>query len=225
MTAATSPPEKYQAIYDLLVETYGEPEWQRRQPPVSQLVNTILSQQTSSANRQQAFDRLRERFPDWETVIDAPLAQVREAIHPAGLSNQKAPRIQNALRYVRHERGELNLDFLADLPVDEAKEWLTEIKGVGPKTAAIILLFTFGRPAFPVDTHVHRVARRLGLIGPKVSAAKAHRILEEIVPPDHYYPFHKNLIQHGRDVCQARTPKCHICPLQEYCDYYQRNVA
>ena len=225
MTAATLQPDKYEAIYDLLVETYGEPERRRQQPPVSQLVNTILSQQTSSANRQQAFERLRRRFPEWEAVIDAPLEEIREAIRPAGLSNQKAPRIQNALRYIRRERGELNLDFLADLPVDEAKAWLTEIKGVGPKTAAIILLFTFGRPAFPVDTHVHRVTGRLGLIGPKVSAAKAHEHLEALVPSDQYYPFHKNLIQHGREICQARTPKCHICPLQVCCDYYQRNIA
>lgn len=225
MSAATSQSEKVEAIYRRLVETYGEPEWCRRQEPVAQLVNTILSQQTTSANRQQAFDRLRDRFPDWDMLMEAPLDEVREAIRPAGLANQKAPRIQNALHYIRHERGELNLDFLADLPVDQAKAWLTEIKGVGPKTAAIILLFTFGRPAFPVDTHVHRVTKRLGLIGPKVSAAKAHEVLEAIVPPDKYYPFHKNLIQHGREVCRARTPRCHICPLQEYCDYYQRNVA
>ena len=134
MSPATPQPDRYEAIYELLVESYGEPEWYRRQPPVAQLVNTILSQQTTSANRQQAFDRLRERFPTWEAVMDAPLADVRAAIRPAGLSNQKAPRIQNALRYVWRERGELNLEFLADLPVAEAKAWLTEIKGVGPKT-------------------------------------------------------------------------------------------
>ena len=121
MSAATPLPEKYETIYDLLVETYGEPEWRRSQPPVSQLVNTILSQQTTSANRQRAFERLRTRFPEWEMVIDAPLDEVRDVIRPAGLSNQKAPRIQNALRYVQRERGELKLDFLADLPVDEAR--------------------------------------------------------------------------------------------------------
>lgn len=225
MTAATSQPDKYDAVYNLLVEAYGEPEWHRRQEPVAQLINTILSQQTTSANRQQAFDRLRERFPDWEAVMNAPLDEVREAIRPAGLANQKAPRIQNALRYIQRERGELNLDFLADLPVEEARAWLTEIKGVGPKTAAILLLFTFHLPAFPVDTHVHRITKRLGLIGPKTSAAQAHKLLEEIVPEEDYYPFHINLIQHGREVCQARTPKCHICPLQACCTYYQRNVS
>lgn len=215
--------EKYREIYELLVETYGEPQRRRYQPPVDQLVNTILSQQTTSANRQQAFDRLKERFADWEAVMDAPLEEVREAIRPGGLANQKAPRIQNALRYIMRERGELTLDFLADCTVSEAKEWLTEIKGVGPKTASIILLFTFGLPAFPVDTHVHRVSGRLGLIGPKVTADKAHDILENIVEPDEYYPFHINLIRHGREICKARTPRCHICPLQDHCDYYQRD--
>ncbi|MDX1688948.1 MAG: endonuclease III [Candidatus Promineifilaceae bacterium] len=216
--------EKYEAVYDLLVETYGEPQQRerQRQPPVDQLVNTILSQQTTSANRERAFSRLKERFPDWEAVMEAPLEEVVEAIRPAGLANQKAPRIQNALRHVMRERGELTLDFLAERPVDEAKAWLTEIKGVGPKTAAIILLFTFNRPAFPVDTHVHRVSQRLGLIGENVSAAKAHDVLEELVDPEAYYPFHINLIRHGREICQARTPKCAVCPLQEHCDYYQR---
>ncbi|HSM55843.1 MAG TPA: endonuclease III [Candidatus Sulfomarinibacteraceae bacterium] len=216
---------KYREIYELLVETYGEPQRRRYQPPVDQLVNTILSQQTTSANREQAFQRLKERFAEWEAVMDAPLEEVREAIRPAGLANQKAPRIQNALRYIMRERGELSLDFLADCTVSEAKAWLTEIKGVGPKTASIILLFTFGLPAFPVDTHVHRVSGRLGLIGPKVTADKAHDILENIVEPDEYYPFHINLIRHGREICKARTPRCHICPLQDHCDYYQRNRA
>lgn len=221
--AAKNVKETYRAVYDLLVETYGEPQWQRHQEPVAQLVNTILSQNTNSKNRQTAFDRLQDRFPDWHAVMDAPVEEVKEAIRPAGLSNQKAPRIQNALRYIERERGELALDFLADRPVDEAKEWLTAIKGVGPKTASIILLFTFNQSAFPVDTHVHRVSKRLGLIGPKVTADKAHKILENIVDPDDYYAFHINLIRHGREICQSRQPKCHICPLQEWCDYYQRN--
>jgi endonuclease-3 len=156
--------------------------------------------------------------------MEAPLPDVREAIHPAGLSSQKAPRIQNALRYVLRERGELSLDFLAEWPVDEAKAWLREIKGVGPKTASIILLFTFGLPAFPVDTHVHRVTRRLGLIDARASAEKAHDILEEVVAAEQYYPFHINLIRHGREICVARDPRCHICPLQQYCDYFQKEV-
>lgn len=212
--------QKARIVYDLLVEAYDEPQRRRRLPPVDQLVNTILSQQTNSANRQRAFNGLKERFPDWEAVMDAEVDDVREAIRPAGLANQKAPRIQNALRFIRRERGELSLDFLVDWPVDKAKRWLTEIKGVGPKTASILLLFTFGLPAFPVDTHVHRVTKRLGLIGTKVTADKAHEVLEDMIASEQYYAFHVNLIRHGREICHARGPKCQICVLQEHCDYY-----
>lgn len=213
--------KKYRKATEILAQSYGVPEWHEPYDPVSQLVNTILSQQTNSANRQQAYDRLQARFPHWETVMAAPVGEVQEAIKPAGLSNQKAPRIQNALRYIERERGELSLDFLQDMEVDDAKAWLTEIKGVGPKTAAIILLFVFHMPAFPVDTHVHRVTQRLGIIN-DVSAGKAHTLLEEIVVEDDYYPFHINLIKHGREVCMARNPRCAICPLQDLCDYYQQ---
>jgi endonuclease-3 len=153
--------------------------------------------------------------------MNAPESEIVETIRPAGLANQKGPRIQAALRYVREERGDIKLDFLADLPLDEAKTWLTAIKGIGPKTAAIILLFAFGRPAFPVDTHVHRITRRLGLIGPKVTADKAHPILENMGNPETFYPLHLNLIQHGREICLARQPKCQQCSLRPYCDFYQ----
>lgn len=213
---------KYRNVYNLLVQLYGEPQRRRYLPPVDQLVNTILSQQTTGANRERAFQALKERFASWEAVLMAPLDEVRQAILPAGLANQKAPRIQEALRFIQRERGELNIDFLATLPVHEAKAWLTQMRGVGPKTASIILLFTFGLPAFPVDTHVHRVSKRLGLIGTKVTADKAHEMLENIVEPAAYYAFHVNLIRHGREVCQAREPKCHICIVQEHCDYFQR---
>ena len=166
---------QYAHIAELLEELYGYPEWRSHLLPLDELVSTILSQSTTDSNRDLAFNRLVNRFPDWEAVRDAPVEDVVEAIRPAGLANQKAPRIQDALRFVTAERGELTLDFLADMEVEAAKAWLTQINGVGPKTAAIILLFTFGKPAFPVDTHVHRVTRRLGLIGPKTSGAGAHR--------------------------------------------------
>jgi endonuclease-3 len=168
-----------------------------------------------------AFDRLRAKYPAWEQVRDAKVEQVIEAIRPAGLANQKGPRIQEALRIITQERGELELDFLADMTVTEAKTWLSSIKGVGPKTAAIVLLFSLGRPAFPVDTHVHRVTKRLGLIGPRVSREKAHVLLEETVAPDAYYPFHLNLIQHGRRICNSRKPRCSECVLRGYCDYHR----
>ena len=143
-------------------------------------------------------------------------------------ADTKAPRIQEVLRVLRREqrpelderRGELTLDFLAGMEIDEAKKWLTSLKGVGPKTAAIVLLFSLCKPAFPVDTHVHRVTRRLGLIPEKTSREKAHVLLEELVPPELYYPFHLNLIEHGRTVCHARNPKCAECILQEHCAYF-----
>jgi endonuclease-3 len=215
--------QKYTAVHQKLIAAYGQPTWRQHLPPMDELVSTILSQSTSDINRDKGFYALKARYPDWDSVMNAPEAEVIATIRPAGLANQKGPRIQAALRHVMVERGQLNLDFLADLPLDEAKTWLTNIKGVGPKTAAIILLFAFNRPAFPVDTHVHRITRRLGLIGPKVSANKAHAILEKMGAPDTFYPLHLNLIRHGREICLARNPRCEICPLQQACDYYQAN--
>jgi len=215
--------QKYAAVYQKLVEAYGQPQWRQHLPPVDELVSTILSQSTSDVNRDKGFYALKARYPDWESVMTAPPDDVIETIRPAGLANQKGPRIQAALRTVYEARGAITLDFLADMPMAEAESWLTAIKGVGRKTAAIILLFAFNRPAFPVDTHVHRITQRLGLIGPKVSADKAHDLLAELGDPDTYYPMHLNLIRHGREVCQARQPKCDRCVLQAECAYYQKN--
>jgi endonuclease-3 len=212
---------KAQAVHQRLLEVYGQPQWRSHLDPISQVVSTIISQNTSDVNRDKAFERLRVRFASWEVLRDAPVEAIEEAIRPAGLARQKAPRIKGALQFITQERGELSLDFLKDLSVDEAKAWLTQVKGIGPKTAAIILLFSLGMPAFPVDTHVHRVTQRLGLIGPKVSAEQAHAILEDLLPADIYYSFHLNIIRHGREICHARNPKCEICPLQTLCDYYQ----
>lgn len=217
--------KKYRIIDELLIETYGRPDWRQHLPPVDELVSTILSQSTTDVNRDRAFYALRARYPDWESVINAPEEDVRDTIRSAGLANQKAPRIQNALRRIQQERGELSLDFLDELSLDEAKQWLMSIKGVGPKTAAIILLFAFGRPAFPVDTHVHRVTGRLGLISTKVTADKAHVLLENIGDAESYYAFHLNVIRHGREVCTARGPKCEVCVLKKHCDYYRVNVV
>jgi endonuclease-3 len=213
--------QKYNAVHQTLVEEYGEPTWRQHLPPVDELVSTILSQSTSDINRDKGYYALKEKYSDWESVMNAPEVDIIATIRPAGLANQKGPRIQAALHYVKEKRGEISLDFLADLPLEEAKNWLTNIKGIGPKTAAIILLFAFDRPAFPVDTHVHRITRRLGLIGPKVTADKAHAILENMGEPDTFYPLHLNLIRHGRETCLARKPKCKQCPLKQYCDYYR----
>ena len=211
--------DKISRIHNLLLSEYGDHPWHPRDP-VASLVSTILSQNTNDVNRDRAFEQLRERFPTWEAVRDAPLEELREAIRPAGLAPTKGPRIQEALRRITEERGEIKLGFLNEMELEEARAWLLSISGVGPKTAAIVLLFALGRPAFPVDTHVHRVTRRLGLIPPQTSREKAHELLEALVPPETYYPFHLNLIEHGRAVCHARNPECARCILQDQCTYY-----
>jgi endonuclease III len=213
--------EKVVEVHHRLLDAYGEPTWRPHLDPVSQLVSTILSQNTNDTNRDVAFTRLQARFATWEQVRDADPAIVIESIRPAGLSNQKGPRIQQALRFITRERGALDLAFLADWPPDKAKAWLSSINGVGPKTAAIVLLFSLGRPAFPVDTHIHRVTRRLGLIGPKVSREQAHEQLERLVAVDDYYAFHLNVIRHGRQICLSRKPRCQICFLRDVCDFYR----
>jgi endonuclease-3 len=211
--------EKILRIHDLLKNEYGDRPW-RPHDPVASLVNTILSQNTNDVNRDRAFERMRERLPTWEAVRDAPLEALIDAIRPAGLAPTKGPRIQEALRRITTERGEISLDFLADLPVAEARAWLLSIPGVGPKTAAIVLLFALGKPAFPVDTHVHRLSRRLDLIPDKVSRERAHELLEALVPPELYYVFHLNLIAHGRAVCHARNPQHDGCVLRRECALY-----
>jgi len=213
--------DRIYSIHRRLMSEYGEPQWAPRDP-VAVLVSTILSQNTNDRNRDRAYERLRERFPTWEAVRDAPLEDLIAAIRPAGLAPTKAPRIQETLRRIWAERGEFSLDFLADMPLEAARAWLLSIPGIGPKTAAIVLLFAFGRPAFPVDTHIHRVCRRLGLIPARATREQAHTLLEELIPPDLYYPLHLNLIALGRDVCHPRNPECGRCVLRDECDFYQR---
>lgn len=212
--------QKYEPVAQLLIQQYGRPTWRPSLPPLDELIDCILSQSTNDSNRDRAFAALKAAFPNWEAVMNAETERVVEAIRPAGLANQKAPRIQNVLRSIYNERGELSIDFLAELPLDEAKAWLMKLDGVGPKTAAIVLCFAFDRPAFPVDTHVHRLSQRIGFIPQGTSADKAHPAMEAIVPPEDYYAFHLNLIRHGREVCHARRPACERCPLTAHCDYY-----
>ncbi len=213
--------DRIERIHQRLVEKYGEPQWAPRDP-IAILISTILSQNTNDLNRDRAYERLRERFPTWEAVRDAPPEDLVAAIRPAGLAPTKAPRIQEALQRIWAERGHFSLDFLADMPLEEARAWLLSIPGIGPKTAAIVLLFAFGRPAFPVDTHIHRVSRRLGLIPARASREQAHALLEELIPPELYYPLHLNLIALGRDVCHPRNPECGRCVLREECDFYRQ---
>ena len=213
--------EHYRQVSERLREHYGYPDWRQHLPAVDELVSTILSQATSDTNRDKGYFALKERYPDWEHVRDAPVKEIEDTIRSAGLARQKAPRIKAALQYITDTVGEINLDFLETMDINEAKAWLTSIDGVGPKTAAIILLFTYNRAAFPVDTHVHRVTKRLGLIADNINAEKAHLIFEEIAPPENYYADHLNIIRHGREICKARNPRCEQCILTAYCRYYQ----
>ena len=202
-----------------LLDFYGQPSWRNPLPPVDELVSTILSQNTNDLNRDRAFKSLRQRFPTWEQVCNADPGSVTAAIRPAGLANQKGPRIQQVLRSISAERGSLELNFLKDIPVEEARAWLMKFKGVGPKTAAIVLLFSLGRPAFPVDTHIYRVTGRLGLRPEKMTVEAAHTHLENLLPPEAYYAAHLNFIRLGREICLARKPDCPRCPLRETCKY------
>jgi len=215
----TSPQTLARQVYRRLLVFYGQPVWSNPLPPVDELISTILSQNTNDANRDRAFQSLRQHFPTWEAVRDADLPSVIAAIRPAGLANQKGPRIQQVLQDISAERGSLDLVFLKDLPLEEARLWLMKHKGVGPKTAAIVLLFSLGHPAFPVDTHIYRVTGRLGLRPEKLTVEQAHIYLEKLLPPEMYYAAHLNFIRLGREICTARTPACDRCPLRTLCKY------
>jgi endonuclease-3 len=214
------PEQLAQAVNQRLIEYYGFPEWRNPLPPLDELVSTILSQNTNDNNRDRAFQALRRRFPTWELVRDAPEAAVIEAIRPAGLANQKGPRIQAVLREITAERGGLDLEFLQEMETEEAHDWLMRFKGVGPKTTAIVLLFSLGKPAFPVDTHIYRVSGRLGLRPQNMNSDQAHVHLQALFSSEAYYPAHLNMIHLGREICQARKPNCPVCPLQDLCAYF-----
>ncbi len=203
---------------------YGPPPRRRSRDALSTLVGAILSQNTSDANSRRALARLRARFRSWEAVRDAPLASLIGAIRPAGLAALRAPRIQAILRRVSAERGALSLTFLRRWPVERARAWLRSLDGVGPKTAAIVLAFGLGKPAFAVDTHVYRVGRRLGLIPGALSVEEAHPWMEELVRPERHGAFHLLLVRHGREICKAARPRCHLCPVRRLCDFYAARV-
>ena len=235
-------------VMERLTERYG-PVWERRLDPTSELILTILTQNSADINAERAFESLRAAFPsggvvqvhapgpgwgggglspgaapDWAAVEIAPLPVLIEAIRPGGLAVSKSPRIQNALRLIREERGDHSLEFLAGMAPLEARDWLTRIDGIGKKTASVLLMFSFGMPLVPVDRHVERVARRVGLIPPKASADDAHDLFLALVPPERALEAHVNLIQHGRVVCHARRPDCAHCPVAPRCRYLDRHA-
>jgi endonuclease-3 len=204
-------------IIELLDAQYGTLPWRPAGDPIAELVLTLLSQNTSDSNSGRAFIRLLNEFPDYEALLDADVKKIEQAIQPGGLAPTKAPRMQAMLREVWSRRGSFDLTFLQEMPLEEARAWLRSLPGVGPKTAACVLLFSLGVPALPVDTHVHRVAIRLGLIPEKSTPEQAFELLEPMLQPDEVYPFHIQLIKHGRRTCSARKPKCDLCPLVTQC--------
>lgn len=220
--AAENVVAKAQAVYALLKEHYGEPVFHAGDDPLEELIATILSANTNDVNSGRAFEQLLAAFGgDWDAVRTAPLDTIKTAIRPAGMYNQKAPAIVATLDRIKADRGDYDLHFLAALPVDAARAYLTSLPGVGHKTASIVLLFCFNGAAFPVDTHIQRISQRLGISGKRASPEKIKEIWEAAMNPATFYPLHLNLIRHGRQTCQALNPRCEICPLQELCDFYQ----
>lgn len=212
--------QKAEGIYQRLKQAYGEPQWKPGRDPVDELILTILSANTNDINSGRAFVQLKNAFGhDWEAIRCAPLEQIKQAIRPAGMYNQKAPHIVATLDKLHQEQGSYNLDQLVTMPVADALAYLMTFPGVGHKTASIVLLFCFNRGAFPVDTHVQRITQRLGLSAPNANTLQIKTLWEQLLPPAHYYALHLNLITHGRQLCQARKPQCATCPLQALCDY------
>lgn len=216
-------PDHAVAILALLDGAYGPAPWVPSGKPVDELVATILSQNTSDTNTERAFAALTERFPTWQAVRDAPTEEVADTIRAGGLADRKAPRIQKILAQILEDDVEdPNQHLLQTLRAQSltgAIDWLTSFSGVGPKTAACVLLFAAGMPALPVDTHVHRVAKRLGLIDDRVDANQAHQVLRARIPSGDAYRFHVHMIKHGRTVCRARNPRCDTCVLADICQY------
>lgn len=214
---------KARAVLALLRSAYGEPRWPALDP-LSALIEVLLSHRTADPQTWAAYKELRRRFPTWEEVRDAPVEEIKDAIQGTTWPEQKAPRLKKVLQQITEERGSLDFSFLDTMPTDEANAWLQKLSGVGPKSAACVLLFAAHRPVLPVDTHVHRVSIRLGLIGPKVSADDAHEQILALLPdPGNEHDvlaFHRDMLLHGQRICVWRDPKCPECILREWCDYF-----
>jgi endonuclease-3 len=212
--------KKAQKVYQILFRFYGQPTWRNPLTPLDELMSTILSQNTNDHNRDTAFQNLKNIFPFWEQVRDAPQEEVINAIRSAGLANQKGARMQSILQQITLERGNLDLTFLAEQSAEKARQWLLRFKGVGPKTASIVMQFSLNHSAFPVDTHIYRVSGRLGLRPVKMNVEKTHELMEQLFNPDQYSTAHLNIIRLGREICIARKPQCLDCPLQKKCSFY-----
>lgn len=211
---------KILSIAKLLRKKYGRKRFKREADPVGELIGTILSQNTSDRNSHRAYDNLRRHFKNWDKLRRARTSAIKREIKIAGLANIKAPRIKGALDEIKRRYGSLNLDFLGGLDTDVGYKFLSSIKGVGPKTAACVLLFSFEKPIMPVDTHIFRVTKRLGILDRKATHEEAQEYFSVVVPKNLIYGFHINIISHGRQICTARNPRCSICNLKRSCKYY-----
>ena len=210
-------PRRLRAIHARLAKALGPLEPPRATDPLDELILTVLSQHTSDLNAERAFGALRAAFPSWQQVVEAPSSAVADVIRSGGLANTKAPRIQAILREVREREGAFSVDRLRELSDADARAYLTSLPGIGPKTAAVVLSFALGRDAMPVDTHVHRVTKRLGIIPANTSAERADRLLHDLIPDGLRTPLHVGFIRLGRQVCKAPTPRCAACPLKDLC--------
>jgi endonuclease-3 len=225
--AADAPPDEQRPIRYIiqnLERAYGVPENSRRSDPLDMLVQIILSQATSDTNSRRTFDALKRRFPTWDAALRARESTIAATIQSGGLANQKAAVIKSLLRQIKQERGALDLSFLHRLPPAEAISYLSQFRGIGPKTIACTLLFACRTEVFPLDTHIFRILRRVGLIPQKCTDRRAHEIMNALVPSGKFYSFHVNLIRHGRALCRPRDPSCERCPIVEYCDYGQSMI-
>ena len=223
MAASEEQIEKTLWAHETLNQQYGVQDLYERKDPMRELIRTILSHRTTYVNEMTAYRTMFERFGTWEGIRDAPLKDLIDAVKTANYPEVKAPYIKAVLTTIFQERGEANIDFLHELTLEEALLWLTRLPGVGPKTSTLLLLFEFHKPVLPVDTHVHRVTQRIGLIGPKVSAEKAHTLLLSYLPADAktLFNFHRHFFWHGQRVCTWYEPSCHACVLQSRCDYFR----
>ncbi|MBD0325830.1 MAG: endonuclease III [Pyrinomonadaceae bacterium] len=211
-------------IIQNLERAYGVPENRRASDPLAMLIQVILSQATSDTNSERTYAALKQRFPTWDALARARESTIADTIRSGGLANQKAVVIKSILRQIKAKHGTLDLSFLHDLSAEDAVRYLRQFRGIGPKTIACTLLFACRKEVFPLDTHIFRILRRVGLIPQKCTDARAHEIMNTVVPPGKFYSLHVNLIRHGRAVCRPREPLCERCPVVEYCDYGQQLI-
>ncbi len=212
-------------IIKALERRYGIPSFDGFSEPLDELIFTILSQNTNDINRDRAWKKLKDTFPHWESVLNTTPEKLASVIRVAGLAQEKSKNILSILKKLKKEYKKLSLKFLKDYDREKARDFLLSFRGVGPKTAACVLLFSLKKPAFPVDTHIFRVTKRLGLIEGRITMEKAHKVMEKVVPSQKYHSFHINLIRHGRAICHPRAPECTICVINRYCEYFKKSPS